>query len=353
MRVGDSFSRNLNKLCYYSGNTMRSLVPRPYWQRQCDNLMAKFEAETPERKAAIEARVAYYNLLSTPFTLSSQAEPAGDFTFSGKSSAYCFDFRNLIQCFPRDRLVDYRFGDITDIPGNPCFVKSRPVRHDASNANSVLLKLNTVRHYRFVEDLVPFRQKKPQVVWRGKSNRQHRIDFATRFINHPLCDVGCVLHKEAGVQPYHKAFMSIEEQLQYQFVVSVEGIDVATNLKWIMASNSLCLMRRPRFETWFMEGALVPGHHYVELADDHSDLPEKVRYYQEHPDEAEAIIANANHYVERFFDQQMEQTIALLVIQKYLQLSGQKVHNSPDLRAKPTPALSGFQTTAVRSPLPR
>lgn len=353
MRVGDNFSKNLNKLGYYSGNAMRSLVPRAYWQRQCGDLMAKFEAESPERKAAIETRVAYYNRLSAPFTPSAQAEAAGEFTFAGKSSAYCFDFHNLIRCFPRDRRMDYQFGDVTEIPDHPCFVKSRPVRHDASNANSVLLKLNTVRHYQFVEDRVPFRQKKSQAVWRGKSNRQHRIDFATRFINHPLCDIGCVLHKEAVPQSYHKAFMTIEEQLQYQFVVSVEGIDVATNLKWIMASNSLCLMRRPRFETWFMEGSLIPGYHYVELEDDHSDLPEKVRYYQDHPDEAEAIIANANHYVEKFFDQQMEQSIALLVIQKYLQFSGQKVYNFPDLTVKPSPVPSGFQTAARQSALLR
>lgn len=333
MRVGDNFSKNLHKLGYYSGNAVRSLVPRAYWQHQCDDLIARFEAESPERKAAIEARVAYYNRLSSPFMLSSTAEPAGEFTFAGKSTAYCFDFRNLIQCFPRDRKVDYQFGDVTEIPDNPCFVKSRPVRRDASNRNSVLLKLNTVRHYQFVEDLIPFRQKKPLAVWRGKSNRQHRVEFATRFIDHPLCNIGCTLHKEAEAQPYHKDFMSIEEQLQYQFVVSVEGIDVATNLKWIMASNSLCLMRRPRFETWFMEGALVPGFHYVELADDHSDLPEKVRYYQNNPDEAEAIIANANRYVATFFDQQMEQTIALLVMQKYFQLSGQEVDSFPKLRA--------------------
>jgi hypothetical protein len=295
--------------------------------------MAAYEAETPERKAAIDARVAYYNRMSSPFRLPSSAERAGDFTFAGKSSAYCFDFRNLIQCLPRDCKVDYQFGDVTEIPDEPRFVKSRPIRRDATNRNSVLLKLNSVRHYQFVEDHTPFREKRPMAVWRGKSNRQHRIDFATRFIGHPLCDIGCTQHKEPEAQPYHKDFMCIEEQLQHQFVVSVEGIDVATNLKWIMASNSLCMMRRPRFETWFMEGALVPGYHYVELADDHSDLPEKVRYYQDHPDEAEAIIANANRYVTKFYDQQMEQTIALLVIQKYLQLSGQEVYDLPSLKA--------------------
>lgn len=262
------------------------------------------------------------------------AYPVGEFTFAGKSTAYCFDFRNHIQFLPRDRRLDYQFGDVTEVPDSPCFVKSRPVRNDASNRNSVLLKLNTIRHFRFVKDQTPFRQKKALAVWRGKPISQQRIDLATRFVDHPLCDIGCTLaKKEVEMKPHHKDFMSIGKQLQYQFVVSVEGKDVATNLKWIMASNSLCLMRRPRFETWFMEGALVPDYHYVELADDHSDLPEKIRYYRDHPGEAEAIIANANRYVEQFFDHQMEQTIALLVIQKYLQLSGQEVYNLPRLQA--------------------
>lgn len=97
MRVGDNLSRNLHKLDYYSGNAVRSLIPRAYWQRQSDLLMAAYETEPPERKAAIEARAAYYNRLSAPFTLPSTADPAGDFTFAGESSAYCFDFRNLIQ----------------------------------------------------------------------------------------------------------------------------------------------------------------------------------------------------------------------------------------------------------------
>lgn len=126
-----------------------------------------------------------------------------------------------------------------------------------------------------------------------------------------------------SLQAYHKQFMSVDEQLNYQFVVSVEGVDVATNLKWIMASNSLCLMRRPRFETWFMEGTLVPGYHYVQLRDDHSDLLENVEYYRQHPNEAEAIIANANRYVAQFMDSKREELIALLVVEKYLQLSDQ------------------------------
>ena len=56
--------------------------------------------------------------------------------------------------------------------------------------------------------------------------------------------------------------------------MSLEGIDVATNLKWIMSSNSLCFSPKLRYETWFMEGKLVPGVHFVEVRDDFDDLAE-------------------------------------------------------------------------------
>ena len=188
----------------------------------------------------------------------------------------------------------------------------------------MLLRLNAIRHYRFYRDTTPFRDKRPLAVWRGKSNRDHRVAFARQFMDHPLCDIGCTRHREPQLRPWHKPFLSVEEQLRYQFIVSVEGVDVATNLKWIMAFNSLSLMRRPRFETWFMEGTLVPGYHYVELKDDHSDLPEKMDYYRRHPEEAEAIIDNAHRYVDRFRDPRREDLVGLLVMERYFQLSGQK-----------------------------
>ncbi|AHI28818.1 glycosyl transferase family 90 [Marinobacter similis] len=317
-----------HKLAAYLKHGLRSIVPRLIWQYQRRLLLDSFSHLSRPQQADIQRRVAYYNRLQQPFRPSSRAEAVGCFRSSGKSTAYCIDFCSLIRCFPRHKKVDYQFGDITEVPDQPRFVKSRPIRANRSNENSVLLKLNSIRHYNFVPDKRAFTDKTPMAVWRGKSNRPHRIEFATRFADHPLCNVGCTRHKETGPAPYLKPFMSIEEQLEYQFVVSVEGIDVATNLKWIMASNSLCMMRRPRFETWFMEGSLVPGYHYVELADDHSDLPEKIDYYTRFPEEAQEIIANAQRHVARFQNERIERITALLVMQKYIDLSHQPAGQS-------------------------
>ena len=82
------------------------------------------------------------------------------------------------------------------------------------------------------------------------------------------------------------------------------------------------MMRKPRYETWFMEGRLEPGVHYVALKDDFSDLEEKIAYYNQDQnlDEALAIIANAHQYVAQFLDPEQELVASLLVAQKYFTL---------------------------------
>ena len=121
-------------------------------------------------------------------------------------------------------------------------------------------------------------------------------------------------------------YMEISKQLQYKFIVSIEGVDVATNLKWIMSSNSLCFAQKLKYETWFMEGKLIPDFHYVLIANDFSDLGDKIDYYLAHPDEALVIIANATAWVAQFLDEQREDYIGRQVLMKYFEKSGQQVN---------------------------
>jgi len=141
-----------------------------------------------------------------------------------------------------------------------------------------------------------------------------------QYHDHPQCDVGCV-HKQSIGQPYHRSFMSVGQQLQYKYILSIEGNDVATNLKWILASRSLCFMTTPVYETWLLEGLLRPEVHYVHLQPDYSDFEEKLAFYQQHPDAAERIIRNANAYMQPFFNSRQELITSLLVMQKYFELA--------------------------------
>lgn len=283
--------------------------------------LARYSSAPEEEKADIRDRVDYYNRIETPFSAAAARCTAASYA-RGKSWAYHLDFKPLIACFPQECRFEYLFGDSTQVPEMPTFIKSRPVRSDRGNRNAVLLKLNQVRHYYLIADRLRHEQKKPMAVWRGGAYREKRRLFLERCYGKPLCDVGDVSRKSLGT-PWHRPHMSIREQLEYRFVISVEGNDVATNVKWIMASNSLCLMTRPEYETWFMEGRLVPGHHYVQLRDDYADIEEKIAYYTEHPDEAESIIRNAKAYVRQFMDREREFLISLLVMDKYFRMSGQ------------------------------
>ena len=116
---------------------------------------------------------------------------------------------------------------------------------------------------------------------------------------------------------------TIREHLDYKFIIALEGNDVASNLKWVMSSNSLAVMTRPTCETWFMEGTLKPDYHYVEVKEDFSDFEEKLRYYMAHPEKAEEIIRHAHEYVQQFRNKEREELLQLMVMQRYFETSGQ------------------------------
>jgi hypothetical protein len=120
--------------------------------------------------------------------------------------------------------------------------------------------------------------------------------------------------------------MTVDEHLDYKFILCLEGNDVASNLKWVMSSNSLSVMPKPKYETWFMEGTLIPNFHYVLIKDDYSDLEERLVYYSEHTDEALKIIENAHQYISQFKNKKQEDLISLLVIKKYFVNTGQKIN---------------------------
>lgn len=310
------------KQWYYITNFLGLAIPRTFFQFQLEKSLSSPDGTDVEN---LRRRVEYYNKLQAPFHVSSAARPLSDFRIA-EGSAYFFDLRNILKYFPSSIRVDCSFGDITQIPRDPSLVKSRPITD--SNQNSILMPFNQIRHFVFVRDPIPFQQKEDRAVWRGKGiHNQTRRNFVERHMNQPFCDVGLT---DRGLQshPYYRPFMGIPEQLRYKFIVSIEGNDVATNLKWIMSSQALCLMTRPRYETWFMEGTLAPDVHYVLLKSDYSDLEEKISHYRKNHVDAERIIKNANEFVSTFQNPRLERLTGLMVLEKYLRLSGQHIRQN-------------------------
>lgn len=160
------------------------------------------------------------------------------------------------------------------------------------------------------------------LIGRGAITQPHRIKFMEQYFNHPLCNLGQV-NKKGGDSKWLKPKIPISEHLKYKFILSLEGNDVATNLKWIMSSNSIAVMPKPKYETWFMEGSLIPDHHYICIDDNYTNLEDKLKFYIENPLQAQAILDNANAYVRQFFNKKQEDLISLLVLQKYFYYTAQ------------------------------
>ena len=310
--------QQLRKIAFYArGGLEHFLVPNSYYRWRLNRWLAL--ANRYDRDE-INRRVGYYNKLDNFFSLPSEAVPMHRIQKS--KGTYLIDFRRIMRHFPPDVRTLSRFGDIRDVSASPSFVKTRPI--DTANENSVLLRLNSIRHFRPIVDRLEFRHKKDMLVWRGKVKPNHRSTIFKQHFGNPMLDIGMTNERhEPELRAWRKPFMSIPEQLQHKFILSVEGNDVATNLKWIEQSNSLCLMAKPKFESWFMEGTLEAGKHYVRVRDDYADLPEKMSHYRDHPEEAETIIHNLQRHHAQFTDNTKEHLIGLLVARKYLRLSGQ------------------------------
>ena len=324
--INGLFHRDKNsKLAYYATAYSQIAMPHAVLRQllACDmKALAKRKDQT-----YIHERVSYYNRLTnlTPIdhqAFSRQATPIGRQPVV-RPKVYYLDSYRYAKAF--DLALKWLLlpGDITNVPTLPSITKSRPIGGD--NANSVLMKLDRVRHFLFVNDSKRFEEKKDMVIFRGEIGqkegdciKQNRYDFIQKYFGHPMVDAGVV---DARFKEWHKPKISLRKHLDYKFVMALEGNDVATNLKWIMSSNSIAVMPRPTCETWFMEGKLIPNYHYIEVKADFSDLTEQLNHYIAHPDEAQRIIEHAHEFVAQFKDGRRERIISLLVLQKYLDIT--------------------------------
>lgn len=281
-------------------------------------LTKSFDVKLPDSKYLNECKndVDYYCKVNKTFKLKDGMK-LKDVNLL-KSSGYTYDLYNII--YPFREFIKFKFitGDVTTVPPYPAFVKSRPIQND--NQNSVLLPLDSQRHFKFVKDTIDFSEKKDLIVWRGAAYQNHRLRFLEACSSMDFIDAGNTAVSKDEVIPFAKPRLSIKDQLNYKFILSLEGNDVATNLKWIMSSNSVCIMPRPKFETWFKEGTLIPNYHYIEIKNDFSDIEEIYNTYSQNIDLCNQIAKNANEYVSKFLSSNDMLYISRSVVMKYLNL---------------------------------
>lgn len=313
-----------SKLKYYLKNYLFVYL-WPDWACRVRQKALISSLNNRQDKDYILSRVNYYCRLQTIVSLQDNKGTIGKFSIRGRyNSVYFFDTSEYLKYFPKHLIWNYRFGDVTKLQLVPSIVKSRPITD--KNENSVLLNLDKVRHFIFLKDNSSFQEKKDKAIFRGKIwEKPHRIVFCRRWFGDSACDVGAIAEKHTVCSDWVVPKMTLYDHFAFKFIICLEGNDVASNLKWVMNSNSLAVMPKPTYETWFMEGKLIPNYHYVEIKPDYSDLKERMEYFIGHPDEAQEIIHHAHEWCEQFFDRKREKLISLLVLEKYFKMTGQSL----------------------------
>tara|TARA_A100001011_G_scaffold274947_1_gene284500 strand:- start:856 stop:1854 length:999 start_codon:yes stop_codon:yes gene_type:complete len=320
------------KSFYYLRHVLAALVPRIFYRLRLKSELKKIKHYD---KKYIFSRLNYYHKKEDGFKVSENSMTNKELFFRQiniikenifkknmgvkKHTTYFFDLYKLFSYFDNRKKLDFIFGDITKAQTIPTIVKSRPI---IDSDDSIIFNLNKVRHFHFINDHKNFIDKKNKAVWRGYGeNSEARQYFLKNYHHISIFNIG-----QTGPlleAPWVKNFMPIAEQLNYKFIFCIEGVDTATSIKWVMSSNSVCVMPKPKYETWFMEGTLKPDVHYIEISDDFSNAEQKIKYFIEHPNKVLKIIENANEHVKQFKYSRREKLISLMVLNKYFSLSGQ------------------------------
>jgi Glycosyl transferase family 90 len=156
-------------------------------------------------------------------------------------------------------------------------------------------------------------QKRNAAVWRGAltgrnragkasselewCQKVQRCNFVLKHGRSTLVDARLVIVKK-GKQPISETLqdvemygdsLSMEELLKYKAIVMLEGNDVSTGLKWALFSESVVMTITPTCTSWAMEELLEPWVHYIPLADDFSDVEEKVQWVIDNDNAAREI----------------------------------------------------------------
>ncbi len=244
---------------------------------------------------------------------------------------YCTDAYQFINASLDEADINlwlFNFGDRTyGMEGTlPIIAKAR--RSALSfHPQPIVWLLNRNRHYKYeLENYasrivkrgkeIPWSDKLSKVFWRGSTTFNKlagtsRLDVLAQWINYDDNHMDIAFHKVVQMRTnfnreyvknhYVRKKQSLLEMNRYKYLLSVEGNDVATGLKWMLYSNSVVLMSRPTVATWAMEDLLVPYVHYIPLANDYSNLLEMVKWAEEHDEACQEISKRATEFIEHLW----------------------------------------------------
>lgn len=197
----------------------------------------------------------------------------------------------------------------------PIFVRSK------KKSISTGILIPALRNFFAQEDYLPLLEAQSETVkwetkinqffWRGRPTGYHYKDGSNprlRLIQESLSNtdiLDAAFVKDKSLMKRHptvdwsnlKFSKEIDqaEQINYKYLIAVQGSSYPSSLHWQLFSNSLMVLVDTPYLEWYYSG-MVPFKHYVPLKDDYSDLREILIWLQENDSKAEEIAKNATEF---------------------------------------------------------
>lgn len=220
--------------------------------------------------------------------------------------SYCSDMDDfMVLVGATDQELCVQFGDARLKHDQPVFVKTRPI----GARNGIVVNLDAARHWNlrhYIRHDVPWADKTGDVVWRGATTGGNhsgtkRMTLVQKYAG--ILDVA-FSHRTRRQQSVPDALvrgrLSPRDQLRHKYILSIEGNDVATGLKWILASNSVPIMPLPTVESWLLESQLKPFVHFVPVDDDFGNLLEALDWCRSNDAACQEIAHNGKRLIAQF-----------------------------------------------------
>jgi hypothetical protein len=285
---------------------------------------------------SIDERVEYYlSALIEPKNI--QIEIINEYpyeytSFDETKDIYKTDFKTIKNKCNVNQKFPIITGDAMSITEHFVFTKTRFISNDKRLSKMVVLPIGIEKHFNFANKIfhgydkeLPWDKKSNKLVWRGATTGQDnssylhsRFRLVKKYFNQDWCDIAFnkICQEKNDYISFVRESIPEDELLNHKYLLSIEGNDVATNIKWMLASNSVILSPKFTMESWFMEGKLLPFVHYVPIDPSFNDLKQKYEWCVKNPKKCQEISKNATKFIECFMDQEVEDKVLCIVIDK-------------------------------------
>jgi len=154
----------------------------------------------------------------------------------------------------------------------------------------------------------PWKSKIRKAVWRGSMSHPGRKTMLNRYQNNDIFDIANTGNSSS--------FIQLRDMNKYRAVIDIDGHAWTDRFQTLLCSNSVVLKVQINCTSYFAK-SLLPGVHYIPASVDNLTQVVKYATSDEHEEQVQSIISNANKWCERHISEESLRSDLLSILNGY------------------------------------